>query len=133
MTSILTAAPGQQVTIVLDTLVIASNNDGYRHDGYSAAFGHADGYSFIDGYYNLPIVQRIFFPSLSLAQGYPQKMARLDNGLYYFQFTLPTGAAALGSYIVDISYISARTTNISQTTYQVIVTAPFGMYSVGTF
>lgn len=129
MSFILNASPGQQVTIVLESLL----SDGYRSDGYNASFGPADGYDFVDGYYQLPIVERIFFPSLMQASGYPQKMARIDEGLYYFQFTLPTGASAVGTYIVDVQYINPSTSVISQIYYQVIVTAPQGQYSISTF
>lgn len=130
MSGILTAVPGQVVTIIFETLL----SDGYRDDGYNASlFGPPDGYA-NDGYYNLPVIERIIFPSLSEADGYPQKMVRIDTGLYYFQFTLPTGASAVGSYIVDLQYINpAGPSNISETFYQVICSAPFGMYSIGTF
>lgn len=121
--------PGNQVTIVWESLLA----DGYRSDGYNAAFGPADGYDDVDGYYNLPVVERILFPSLATASGYPQKFARIDNGLYYFQFTLPTGASAVGSYIVDFQYINPSTSNISETYAQVIVLAPYGQYSITTF
>ncbi len=128
MSYILNATPGTLVTIVLETLLA----DGYRSDGYYAAFGPADGYG-DDGYYNLPVVERIFMPSLSLASGYPQKMAYIDTGLYYFQFTLPTGASAVGTYIVDVQYINPNIEMIAETFYQIICSAPFGMYSVSTF
>lgn len=142
MSWILNAAPGQVVTIVFEQLLA----DGYRSDGYFVGDtfndgysskdgyrdGYADGYGF-DGYYDLPLVNRIIFPSLSEAVGYPKQMARLDTGLYYFQFTLPTGSAAVGTYIVDIKYVNPITEQWAQTFYQVICTAPFGMYSIGTF
>lgn len=129
MSFILNATPGTQVTIVLETLL----TDGYRSDGYNATLGPADGYDIIDGYYQLPVVERIFFPTLTQAAGYPKKMVRIDEGLYYFQFILPTGASAVGTYIVDVQYINPSTAAISETFYQVICTAPFGMYSIGTF
>ena len=122
--------PGNQVTVVFETL----NADGYRADGYNAAiFGAPDGYDTIDGYYNLPVIERIIFPSLALASGYPQKMARIDSGLYYFQFTLPTGSTAVGSYIVDMQYINPATNNVGETFTQVVVMAPFGQYTISTF
>src|ERR1700729_1504039 len=99
MSWILNASPGQVVTIVFEQLL----SDGYRSDGYYSGDifndgynttdgyrdGYADGYG-ADGYYDLPLVNRIIFPSLIDATGYPQQMVRIDTGLYYFQFTLPT-------------------------------------------
>ena len=142
MSYILQAFPGTQVTIVFEQL----NSDGYRSDGYFVgdifndgynvidgyADGYADGYG-ADGYYDLPLINRIIFPSLAEAVGYPKQMARIDTGLYYFQFTLPTGSAAVGTYIVDVKYVSPITENWAQTFYQVICTAPFGNYSISTF
>jgi hypothetical protein len=132
MSYVLQYSPGQTVTIILETLFDSGSIDGYRSDGYNVGFGPPDGYG-ADGYYSLPIVARIILPSLTNVSGYPQKMIRIDTGLYYFQFTLPTGASAVGSYIVDITYINPNTENFAQTFYQVICSAPFGMYSVTTF
>jgi hypothetical protein len=127
MSWILNAAPGQVVTIVFEQLLNSGPSDGYREDGYFAGDTFNDGYNVIDGYadgyadgfgadgyYDLPLVNRIIFPSLSEAVGYPKQMARLDTGLYYFQFTLPTGAAAVGTYIVDIKYVNPNTENWAQ-------------------
>jgi len=125
---ILQYSPGQTVTIVLETF----NSDGYRYDGYYTS-DMPDGYSLIDGYYTLPVVDRILLPTLIPATGYPQKFAYIDSGIYYFQFTLPTGSAAIGSYIVDVKYVNPITSVWSSTIYQIVCAAPFGMYSVGTF
>jgi hypothetical protein len=105
--------PGMVATIFLETL------DGYgqrTNDGY-------DGYT-------TPVVTRIILPSGTLAVGYPQPMVQLDTGLYNFQFTLPTGAISIGSYLVDVAYINYLG-YVNYQTYQIIVTAPFGTYSVG--
>jgi len=85
-----------------------------------------------DGY--VPVVTRIIVPpSFTLASGYPQTMTRLDVGLYYFQFTLPTGAVGVGTYFVDIAYMDPDTGLIVSDSRQVIVTAPFGNFGVTTF
>jgi hypothetical protein len=102
--------PGQQVTIFLDM---------------------KDGYSFADGYF-IPQVNRIVYPNLSLATGYPQAMTRFDTGIYYAYFTLPTGATAVGSYFVDVMYDDPVTTLITHRTYQIVVTAPFGNFGTTT-
>jgi hypothetical protein len=111
MSSILSYSPGQQATIVFETL-----------DGYNQ---RADGYM-------VPSIARIIFPNLYLAAGYPQNMARIDVGLYAFQFTIPTEASAVGSYIVDILYYDPDTGEPGSTFFQVIVSAPFGQYSIST-
>lgn len=132
MSQVLQYSPGQIVTIIFEQLLDSGPNDGYRSDGYNIGFGPPDGYG-VDGYYSLPIISRIILPSLSEVAGYPKKMTRIDVGLYYFQFTLPIGSPAIGSYIVDITYINPNTENYAQTFYQVICAAPFGQYSVTTF
>jgi hypothetical protein len=110
MSQILNYSPGQQATIVFETV----SSDGYRYDGYA-----------------IPSITRIIFPNLYLAQSYPQLMSRLDVGLYIFQFTIPTEAFAVGSYIVDVLYYS-EVANPSSTFFQVVVSSPFGQYSVST-
>ena len=112
MPEILNYQPGMQVTLYLDIVGI----DGYRMDGYT-----------------MPQVNRILFPGFTLASGYPAPFVRLDTGLYYYQFTLPQGAASVGSYLVDCSYGNPDTHLENFKTYQVIVTAPSGNYSVTTF
>lgn len=108
MSQILFHSPGQQVTIVLETL------DGYQRADSST----------------IPSVYRIIFPSLSLAAGYPLNMTKISAGLYVFTFALPVGATAVGSYIVDVVWTDPATGNPAQTYYQIVVTAPSGNYSV---
>lgn len=113
MTQILYYNPGQQVTIVLETLDL----NGARADGYIA-----------------PIVERIILPGLTLASGYPQPMNRIDVGLYYFQFILPFGAISIGSYIVDVLYENPAIGMMTSMAYQVVVnavTGNFGLSSIG--
>lgn len=111
MTEILSYFPGQQVTIFLETL-----------DGYGQR---------VDGA-TVPMVTRVILPGYTLAVGYPQNMNRLDVGLFTFQFTLPTGAVSIGSYLIDVAYISPINGFVNTQMYQVVVTAPFGQYSIGT-
>lgn len=109
MPTVLNYTPGQQVTVFQEV-----------KDGYGARTD--------DGY--VPVVTRVILPGFTLAVGYPQVMSRLDTGLYYFQFTLPTGAVAVGSWLVDISYLNPDNGVINTNTYQVVVTAPFGNFGV---
>lgn len=118
MTTLLYYFPGQKATIFLET------KDGYGqradsglpHDGYAT-----------------PEITRVIFPDLSLAAGFPQSMIKLDTGLYFFQFTLPTGGSSIGSYLIDVTYNAPGTTTFYQKIFQLIVTAPFGNYGVTTF
>lgn len=124
MLEILYYFPGQTATIFLETL------DGYgqRADGYFDGYIVPDGY--VDGYI-APIITRLIFPDLTLAAGYPTNMVKLDVGLYYYQFILPVGAIAVGSYLVDVIYQNPSTPYMNTAPYQIIVTAPYGNYIGG--
>jgi len=116
MSNILSYAPGQTVTIIQEIL----NLDGYRADGY-AFYG--------SGVLGVPVIARIIKPDLTLTTAYPAAMTQLDTGLYSFSFTLPTGAAAVGTYIVDGYWYHPSTLKLQQGFTQVVVTAPYGLYS----
>jgi hypothetical protein len=109
MTQVFYHSPGQSVTIVLETLAVT----GAREDSPS-----------------LPIVNRIILPSLTLAGNYPQTMIRLDTGLYYYKFALPTGATAIGTYIVDVSYVDPAISALKSVAFQVVVTATAGNFGL---
>jgi hypothetical protein len=115
-------SPGQTVTLFLET----KNSDGYYADGY-----YGDGYA-IDGYES-PVVYRLINPDMALDGYYPQPMSQFDVGIYYYKFVLPRGAAAVGSYFVDIAYRDPDTDLLKFTSYQVVVNAPFGLYSATSF
>lgn len=121
MAHILTYSPGQVVTVYLET----RDTDGYLADGYY------DGYA-IDGYTS-PIVKKIILPDMTSLSGYPHVMTKIETGTYYYQFTLPTGATAVGSYLVEIAYREPDTDLIKFSFYQVQVNAPFGLYSATSF
>ncbi len=114
MSEILFHTPGQQVTIFLEIL----NGDGYRVDGY------------VDGY--APMVDSIYLPSFELMddENFPYEMVKLSTGLYYHQFTLPTGALGVGSFLVETSYTSSDTMSVKNAFYQIVSTAPFGNYGL---
>lgn len=109
MVQILQYFPGQLVTVILEI----KNSDGYREDSTS-----------------LPLINRIILPSLTLAANYPQPMTNIDIGLYYYKFTLPTGSTAVGSYIVDISYIDPNDFSTKSLVYQIIVNAVAGNFGL---
>jgi hypothetical protein len=114
MSTVLSHQPGQTATIVQQIL----NLDGYRADGYS--------FSGIGA----PIIARIIYPNFMLAPNFPLIMTKLDTGLYSHSFTLPSGAAAVGLYIVDIYWYHPNTLSLQQEIVQINVTAPFGLYSI---
>jgi hypothetical protein len=123
-------SPGQTATIFVETLDINGERVDANVDGYigsSMPDGYQDGY--IDGYHN-PMVFRLVFPDLNLADNYPVHMVKLDTGLYYYQFVLPSGATAVGSYLVDISYTDPSTLYTKTSLYQISVNAPYGNYSI---
>lgn len=79
----------------------------------------------------LPTITRIIFPGFTLASGYPQAMTRLDVGLYYGTFTLPTGGASVGNYLVDTAYLDPDGDGYTYNrAFQIVVSAPYGNYSI---
>lgn len=108
MTTILQSSPGQQVLITLEIL----NSSGTRTDGYIS-----------------PVIERVFFPNLSTSSIFPLPMSKLDVGLYYLAFQLPTGAAAVGSYLVDGYWVDQDRTTVKNFLYQILVSAPSGNFS----
>lgn len=107
--SILNYFPGQKVTVFLETVDV----EGVRTDVST-----------------LPLVNRVIFPELTLASNYPQYMIQLDIGLYYYQFVLPTGAQAVGNYLVDVSFVNSINGAVNTKIYQIIVAAPYGNFSI---
>jgi len=102
--------PGQTATFFLQTL------DGY---GNRADSDYA------------PTITRVILPNLSEASGYPVSMARFDIGLYYGQYQIPTGGAAVGTYLVDIFFYNpADGYGPKYETVQIVVQAPFGNFAV---
>jgi hypothetical protein len=112
----LTYSPGQVVTFFLETV----DSDGIRADGY-----------LIDGYV-LPVVTQILKPDGYAIDGYAYNMTKIETGVYRYQFTLPKGSVAVGSYLADVTYLDPKDLVFRQTLYQIIVTAPFGNYSIST-
>lgn len=108
--NILQHFPGQRVTLFLEVV---------------------DGYGRVDSL-TTPKIDGILMPDFAAMIGYPQDMVRIGVGLYYHQFVLPTGAAALGSYLAEASY-TYQDGYVNSQLYQVIVTAPFGRFSAVDF
>lgn len=100
------ANPGQTVRLTIQTV-----------DGYG---DRADGY--------VPIVQQVLFPDLSIAQGYPQSMARVGKGLYIHGLVIPTGVAFLGTFIASVYYEEAGGKRWE--TFTIQVARPFGNTTV---
>lgn len=117
MPNVLAQQPGQVVTIVQQILGL----DGYREDGYSFSGSGPNG---------VPVIARVVLPNGSLAPNFPQAMTQLDTGLYSYSFTLPTGGASIGLYLVDVYWYHPDTYFLQQDYTLVNVTAPYGVYSV---
>jgi hypothetical protein len=110
MSTVLSYSPGQLATIAWQVL----NAQGFRVDGYGGA----------------PIIARIILPNLTVLPGFPVAMNVLDVGLYNYSFLLPTGAASVGTYLVDIYWYDPDTLQVQQDFIQINVTSPYGIYSV---
>ena len=100
--------PGQQVTIITEI----KDNDGNRVDPLI-----------------LPVVNKIIKPDLTEFENYPQNMIKINTGIYYFKFNLPSGAISIGSYLTDIQYTHPTTNILNNKLYQIIVLAPFGNFT----
>lgn len=108
MHTILQYSPGQVATVTMSVF----NDDGVLTDGYAA-----------------PSIAKIIMPSLALASGFPVNMTKISTGIYQYKFQLPSGASAVGSYVVQITY----TTPDAVTKNEVVelhVNAPFANFSV---
>jgi len=102
--------PGQQVTLFLEVV-----------DGY----GRVNSFS-------TPQIDGILMPNFTPLIGYPQPMNQLGKGLYVFQFTLPTGAAAVGSWLAEASY-TYQDGYVNSQLYQIVVQAAFGNFGTTSF
>lgn len=97
------SSPGSAVSIILETKI---NNQ--RIDGYST-----------------PFVSKVILPDLSLSPIYPINMIRIDTGIYYHRFVLPSGIAAVGNYLVDVSWTDTENNSFKEL-YQVVVSPSSG-------
>jgi hypothetical protein len=109
MTTILNYTPGQTATFYQEVL-----------DGYGVRTD--------DGY--IPVITRVILPGFTLSDAYPQSMMRFDVGLYYFQLTIPSGAASLGTWFVDIAYLNPVSLLVVSASWQIVVLAPFGNFGI---
>jgi hypothetical protein len=108
---VISANPGTRTSIVLETKMLGAS---LRSDPDV-----------------LPMVLRVVAPDhTTLIGGYPLPMTRLDVGLFVLDIQIPTGATAIGSFIVDVVY---KMSGIDYSeVYQVVVNAPYANFSVST-
>jgi len=108
MSTILQYTPGSQVTVLLQIL----DSTGIREDGYTT-----------------PVISRIILPDLSESSLYPIDMIKIDTGLYYHKFTLPTGSVSIGTYIIDLSWTDSSN-NTKQDIIQILCNPTSGQFTV---
>lgn len=99
MSKIIYAAPNQSINLIFTVL----NSLQQRTNAVS-----------------LPIVTNVYKPDITLLSGFPLEMTNIDVGLYLFNIILPMGQAAIGTYIINISWIDPDTLKQRQTHYQII-------------
>lgn len=109
MVTALFANPGQTVSVFVQVV------DGYgrRTDGYAA-----------------PTIDFIRLPSGSNSGGYPVAMVPVVTGLFRHTFTIPSGAAGLGTYLISASYPHPVTAYPQYEIFILHVAAPFGASTV---
>jgi hypothetical protein len=88
-----------------------------------------DGYGSLADPPAIPNVTKVIFPGFTMASGYPLPMTRLDVGLYYANFLIPTGGTAIGSYLIDTAYIGPVDGYVHNEIFQLVVQAPYGNYN----
>jgi hypothetical protein len=108
-TSVIFANPGQTVTVAVQTL-----------DGYGSRQDPA----------SLPVVDYVVLPDSTQSPGFPVAMDKVSTGVYKKNVSIPTGASAVGSYIVSISWNHPVTGFPQYGLYIINVALPFGTSSV---
>lgn len=108
MTVGLSANPGQTVTIAVQVL----DSNGQRVDGY------------------VPQVDFVVLPSGAQYTGYPEAMARQSEGLYTAAIVIPSGVAAVGTYLVSASWLHPNTGLPQYEVFLINAGLPFGNATV---
>ncbi len=108
---VLNYTPGAKATLFLEI------TDGYSHVRMDAV--------------GTPYVSSILLPDFTNDgyDGYMLPLIHLDTGLYAFQYSIPNGAASVGSYLISVSYIHPVHGTNSSATYSLNVSAPYGRYN----
>jgi len=109
---------GQEVIIFLET----KNSIGNYADGYYLGYP-------IDGY-TAPVIERVILPNMTLASNYPRPLIKFDTGIYYGIFQLLSTIESVGTYFVIVAYLNPDNNSIQHISYQVVVSLPFGPYSI---
>jgi hypothetical protein len=128
MTTVLNYTPGQQATIYFQ-LVDANGvrtNDGYVPVVVQIITPHPCNEPHCAPHHDY---RPHHHPRPCRTLTFPINMTIIDTGLYYFQYNIPSGAASVGSYLIDIAYLAADG-YINNEVYQLVVTAPFGNFGL---
>jgi len=108
MTIGISANPGQTVIVALQIIDL----NGERIDGY------------------VPQIDFVINPAGSQFTGYPENMARLSEGLYNSSIVIPSGLAAVGTYLVSVSWSHPNTGFTQSELFLINAALPFGTSSV---
>jgi hypothetical protein len=77
-----------------------------------------------------PALNSITFPNGTLGSTSAVVVSNVMNGVYQFKFTLPIGAAAVGNFLLDISYIDPDSSTTKSALIEIQVSAPLGNFTV---
>jgi hypothetical protein len=113
------ATPGQKISLIL----IITDVNGVRIDSDDALLPVPI----------LPQITQILIPaagawSLDITTVLPVDMTRLGVGVYAYNYQVPPGGIAIGTYLIDAEYIVNTISKVQ--TFQIIVNAPLGMFSM---
>jgi len=108
MTVGISANPGQTVLVAVPVL----NSSGQRTDGY------------------VPQVDFVVLPSGVQYSDYPENMVRQSEGLYTASIVIPSGIAAVGTYLVSASWTHPDTGLPQSEIFLINAALPFGNATV---
>jgi hypothetical protein len=78
-----------------------------------------------------PMVLWVLAPDhTSVLPNLPAAMTGIDTGLFLYDLTIPTGGAACGSWIANVTYKISGVDYFEA--YQIVVSAPYANFSVST-
>ena len=101
--------PGQEATLFLET----KDDTGARADGSLT-----------------PVLNYTVLPDGTTTSDYNVSFTKINVGLYTAKIRLPKGTTSIGSYLFNVTYDLPVTSTIVDDAFQIIINAPYGIYSV---